>query len=110
LRYGTISEVSERAGQADSPAGQVGEIRVRYWASARAAAGVAEDVLEVTGPTTLESLRSRAKQLRTSSRFADVLDTCSVLIGDLPVASEDPASVVVRPGQTVEFLPPFAGG
>jgi sulfur-carrier protein len=33
-----------------------------------------------------------------------------VLIGDLPVASEDPASVVVRPGQTVEFLPPFAGG
>ena len=33
--------------QIDSPAGQV---RLRYWAAARAAAGVTEDVLEVPGP------------------------------------------------------------
>jgi sulfur-carrier protein len=96
------------AGQGDSTAGQV---RLRYWASARAAAGVAEDVLDVTGALSLETLRARAKQLHPASpRFAAVIDTCSVLVGDRPVASGDPASVEVEPGETVEFLPPFAGG
>jgi sulfur-carrier protein len=108
--YGTISEVSAHPGQVDSPAGQSGQVRLRYWAAARAAAGVAEDVVEITGPMSLESLCGRAKQLRGSPRFDRVLDTCSVLIGDRPVASKDPASVEVLPGQTVEFLPPFAGG
>jgi molybdopterin converting factor small subunit len=92
----------------DSAAGQV---RLRYWASARAAAAVEEDVLDVAGPVTLEALRVLAKELHAgSARFAAVLDTCSVLVGDRPVASADPASVRVEPGQTVEFLPPFAGG
>lgn len=97
-----------RAGQTSSPAGQV---RLRYWASARAAAGVEEDVLEVTGPVTLHDLRERARALHAgAARFSAVLDTCSVLVGDRPVASEDPGSVQVAPGETVEFLPPFAGG
>jgi hypothetical protein len=39
-----------------------------------------------------------------------VLASCSVLVGDRPVSTLDPALVVVRPGETVEFLPPFAGG
>ena len=95
-------------GQTDSTAGQV---RLRYWASARAAAGVEEDVLDIDGPVSLEALRERARGLHPGSpRFSAVLETCSVLVGDRPVASEDPASVLVEPGQTVEFLPPFAGG
>jgi sulfur-carrier protein len=94
--------------QTASPAGHV---RLRYWASARAAAGVEEDLVEVTGVVTLAALRDRAKGLHASSvRFASVLDTCSVLVGDRPVASDDPATVQVAAGQTVEFLPPFAGG
>ena len=32
------------------------------------------------------------------------------MVGDRPVDTGDPASVVVQPGATVEFLPPFAGG
>jgi molybdopterin synthase sulfur carrier subunit len=96
------------AGEADSPAGQV---RLRYWAAARAAAGVEADVLEITGPVSLATVRARAKELHASTaRFGAVLDTCSVLVGDRPVASEDPSTVTVEPGQTVEFLPPFAGG
>ncbi|HEY0904783.1 MAG TPA: MoaD/ThiS family protein [Marmoricola sp.] len=92
----------------DSAAGQ---IRLRYWASARAAAGVAEDVLAADGPVSLEALRTRARELHVASAgFAAVLDTCSVLVGDRPVTSEDATSVQIRPGQTVEFLPPFAGG
>lgn len=99
-------------GQSSPAAGQAaGQVRLRYWASARAAAGVAEDVLEVSGPVTLSVLRERAQALHAgSSRFAAVLGTCSVLVEDRPVASEDPGSVRVAPGETVEFLPPFAGG
>jgi molybdopterin synthase sulfur carrier subunit len=100
--------VGAAAGSENSPAGQ---IRLRYWASARAAAGVQEDVLEVAGPVSVAQLRERAERLHLgSARFAAVIATCSVLVGDRPVASENPASVQVVPGQTVEFLPPFAGG
>jgi molybdopterin synthase sulfur carrier subunit len=100
--------MSTSPGHVDSTAGQ---IRLRYWASARAAAGIDEDVLEVTGPLSLEAVQARAKELHASSfRFAAVIDSCSVLLGDRPVASADPRTVVVEPGQTVEFLPPFAGG
>jgi molybdopterin converting factor small subunit len=77
----------------------------------RAAAGAEEDVVDVAGPTDLASLRARARALHaTSERFAALLDSCSVLVEDRPVGTQDPESVVVRPGETVEFLPPFAGG
>ena len=94
--------------QTDSPAGQV---RLRYWAAARAAAGVEEDVIDVSGPSSLAELKARVLELHGSTaRFAAVLGTCSVLVGDQPVGSADPRSVEVGAGQTVEFLPPFAGG
>lgn len=96
------------AGQHDPPPGHV---RLRYWASARAAAGVAEETLDVDGPVTLEWVKDRSRQLHAGEpRFAAVLETCSVLVGDRPVSSEGPATVQVQPGETVEFLPPFAGG
>ncbi len=83
---------------------------LRYWASLRAAAGVDEDTVEVSGPTSLADLTGRARRLHDSGRFADVLGTCSVLVGDRPANTENPESVLVPPGSTVEFLPPFAGG
>jgi molybdopterin converting factor small subunit len=85
-------------------------VTVRYWASARAAAGVASDDLDVEGPVTLAELRERAIALHPGTRLEAVLGVCSVLVGDQPVATQDPAAVEVRPGETVEFLPPFAGG
>ena len=89
----------------------VGSVTVRYWAAARAAAGV-------------ESDRSRSPRVRrwptswppcarctpTAPRLADVLAVCSVLVGDRPVGSRDPGDVTLAPGDTVELLPPFAGG
>jgi sulfur-carrier protein len=85
-------------------------VTVRYWASARAAAGVATDDLPVDGPVTLAELRDRAVALHPGTRLEAVIGVCSVLVGDRPVATQDPATVVVGPGETVEFLPPFAGG
>ena len=87
-----------------------GAIDVHYWASARAAAGVSGDALEVDGPITLADVVRRAAELHPGTRLPDVLKVCSALVGDQPVASEDPGEVLVPPGATVEFLPPFAGG
>jgi sulfur-carrier protein len=95
----------------DAPAAdETGRVTVRYWASARAAAGVVSDELSVTGPLTLTDVVRRAVALHPGSRLPNVLEACSVLVGDRPVASLHPDDVVVGPGDTVEFLPPFAGG
>ncbi len=85
-------------------------ITVRYWASARAAAGVESDALTVSGPLTLTDVVRRAAALHPGTRLPGVIEACSVLVGDQPVKSREPGSVLVRPGQIVEFLPPFAGG
>lgn len=84
-------------------------VTVRYWASARAAAGVDSETFAVAGPTPLADLLGRARAPR-DRRFSDVVACCSVMVGDRPVTTEDPADVLVAPGATVELLPPFAGG
>jgi len=88
-----------------------GTIVVRYWAAARAAAGVEADEVGVRGETTLAQLLDivRARHVD-SPRLGAVIAVCSVLVGDRPVGTTDAREVVVRPGETVELLPPFAGG
>jgi len=89
----------------------IGLVTLRYWASARAAAGTDSDALEVSGPVSLAELVERARAAHTeSSRFSAILTCCAVMVGDRPVTTDDPAAVIVQPGATVEFLPPFAGG
>ena len=84
---------------------------VRYWAAARAAAGVPEDRIATDRPLSLAEVRDRALALHPDApRLAAVVAACSVLIGDAPVGRRDPAEVIVQPGASVEFLPPFAGG
>ena len=93
--------------------GETPPITVRYWASARAAAGVNSDALAVTGPLTLTDVVRRAVALHPGTRLPNVLEACSVLVGDQPVGSRDPDGVLVQPGQSVEFLPQlfiFDGG
>ena len=85
-------------------------IRVRYWAAAKAAAATAPDDVLVAGTTTLAQLPAAAAALHPGTRLAEVLAACSTLVGEQPVGLADPASYVVDPGASVEFLPPFAGG
>lgn len=85
-------------------------VTVRYWAGARAAAGTAEEAFEVDGDLTLSDLVARVLERHPDDRMARTVAVCSVLLGDQPVRSQDPASVVVAPGSVVELLPPFAGG
>ena len=85
-------------------------IRVRYWSAARTAAGCDTEEIQVTGPMTLSDVLAEVVRRHPGTRLPDVLSVCSVLLGDRPVATEDPADVLVPPGSTLEFLPPFAGG
>ena len=47
---------------------------------------------------------------RDNERLGDVMEICSVLIGETPVTTSDPSAVDVPAGASVELLPPFAGG
>jgi hypothetical protein len=88
-----------------------GQITLRYWAAAKAAAGTDRDVVEVAGPVDLGWLVAEAVRRHPDrTRLADVLATCSVLIGDRPAGAADSGTVRIEPGDHVELLPPFAGG
>lgn len=83
-------------------------VTARYWAGARAAVGLPEEQVPVTGGTSVAALRERIVALHPDA--ARTLGVCSVLVGDRPLGTADPATVLVEPGEVVEFLPPFAGG
>ena len=78
-------------------------LTVRYFAAARAAAGVAEELVE---PTTLGGLRSALSEAH-GERLAAVLGVASFLVDGL--ACRDDATAIGS-GSTVDILPPFAGG
>jgi molybdopterin synthase sulfur carrier subunit len=85
-------------------------VSVRLWAGARAAAGTSEVALSVTGPVTVAWVRDEVLRQVAKPGLEKVLAVCSVLVGETPVGTADPAGVEVLPGGSVEFLPPFAGG
>ncbi|KRF20952.1 hypothetical protein ASG90_00590 [Nocardioides sp. Soil797] len=87
------------------------QIIVRYWASARAATGVNEDRLETESALSVSDVRARVLALHPDSdNLERVVASCSVLVDEEPLGRRDPGTVLVSPGQSVEFLPPFAGG
>jgi sulfur-carrier protein len=81
---------------------------IRYWAAAKAEAGVAEEPYRAA---TLAEALEQARALHADRpRFARVLGHCSFLVDGDPVGGRDHASVPLAEGGTVEVLPPFAGG
>jgi sulfur-carrier protein len=77
-------------------------VLVRYWAGARAAAGVDEERL--TGVSTVGDLLARLAAAHPA--LEPVLPVCSVLVAGRASTGEDP----LPPGAVIEVLPPFAGG
>ena len=77
------------------------QVTVRYWGGAREAAGLDEEVLAADAVGDLvQQLAHRTPAL------ADVLSVSSLLVDGLI----SPPSRVLSDGETVEVLPPFAGG
>ena len=84
-------------------------VTVHYWASAKAAAGVAEEVVELPADATLAELTDAVRQ-RHGADLDRVIAVCSVLVDGVQAGTAQPESVTLPDGATVEFLPPFAGG
>ncbi|MGL4743024.1 MAG: MoaD/ThiS family protein [Dermatophilaceae bacterium] len=90
------------AGNADPAGDDDGGIQVRYWAGARAAAGV--DTERVPTPATVADLLVTLAAARPA--LAAALPVCSILVDGRATRSDH----AVPAGCTVEVLPPFAGG
>lgn len=80
----------------------MGDVLVRYYAGARAAAGVVE---ESAAAGSVRALRAELAD-RHDGKFVAVLAVSTLLCDGHALA----ADAVVAPGATVEVLPPFAGG
>lgn len=79
---------------------------VRYWASARDAAGTAQDDIDAA---TLADALAHVGNLH-GDRLARVLAVCSFLVDGDPVGGRDHAGVRLDGAGLVDVLPPFAGG
>lgn len=84
-------------------------VTVHYWASAKAAAGVSEETIELPAAATLAELTA-AVRARHGGDLDRVIAVCSVLVDGVQAGTSDPGATPVRDGAVVEFLPPFAGG
>lgn len=96
------------ASETDGLAARVAPVTVRYWAAARAAAGREHDA--VPGGSLSDVLAQVHALHAGDDRFARVVAMCSILVGERPVGSADRDALLVSPGESVELLPPFAGG
>lgn len=81
-------------------------VTVRYFAAARAAAGVDEETLNVSAAGSVEDLLALVSA-RHCTELNRVLGRCSFLLDGLIIHDR---SVPVRGTSTLDVLPPFAGG
>ena len=81
------------------------QVNVRYFAAARAAAGMEEETLAVAAGTSVKDLVEHLGAR--SPNLAAVLDRCSFLCDGIAVRNR---AEPLTTNQTVDVLPPFAGG
>jgi molybdopterin converting factor small subunit len=77
---------------------------VRYWAGARAAAGITEEYVPVADGATVADVVARVEQARPALR--PVLEVASLLLDGRAAGRDAP----IGDAATLEVLPPFAGG
>jgi molybdopterin converting factor small subunit len=82
------------------------QVRLHYWAGARAAAGVETD--DIAASSIADAL-ARAAGARPDQRFAKILSACSLLVDGRALHPAD-LDRPLNEDVTVEVLPPFAGG
>ncbi|WP_445163625.1 MoaD/ThiS family protein [Mycobacterium sp. Dal123C01] len=81
------------------------QVTIRYFAAARAAAEAESETVVLRPGTTVADLVERLSVPGT--RLATVLSRCSYLCDGIAVRDETKA---LRSGNTIDVLPPFAGG
>lgn len=81
-------------------------VTVRYFAAACAAAGVEEEAVPIGATATVGDVLTRSGAAH-GPELVQVLERCSFLLDGVAVHGW---ATPVAPGQTVDILPPFAGG
>ncbi|GAA1169071.1 molybdopterin converting factor small subunit [Kitasatospora gansuensis] len=81
---------------------------IRYWAAAKAAAGLPEEPYEAA--TLGEALAAVRLRHADNPKLLQVLAHCSYLVDAQQVGTRDHTTVPLTEGGTIEALPPFAGG
>ena len=81
-------------------------VTVRYFAAARAAAGVECEPVVVPAGTTVDILLKTVRAAH-GDELARVLDRCSFLLDEVAVRDRE---LAVHDGAVLDVLPPFAGG
>jgi molybdopterin converting factor small subunit len=85
------------------------DVVVRYWAAAKAAAGVPEEAFP--HQPDLEALLNAVRERHgADGRLAEVLARCSYLVDETSPGRRAPGDVPIAPGAVIDVLPPFAGG
>jgi len=92
--------VGDVAGQTDGI-----PVTVRYFAAARAAAGLESETVTVRAGATVADLVDGLTAR--DARLATVLSRCSYLRDGIAVRDD---AIALSAGDTVDVLPPFAGG
>lgn len=88
-------------------------MKVRYFAAARAAAGVEEERFDLpSGATVTDLLQAvlavdRAEPAPGTPPLQRILSRSSFLLNEIAVRDH---TTVLNPGDVVDVLPPFAGG
>lgn len=81
-------------------------VTVRYFAAARAAAGVETEDVDVPPGATVDILLKTVRAQH-GDELGRVLDRCSFLLDEVAVRDRD---APLHDGALVDVLPPFAGG
>ncbi|WP_395108950.1 MoaD/ThiS family protein [Actinomadura sp. SCN-SB] len=81
---------------------------IRYWAAAKAAAGVDEEPFDA--PTLEVALAQAARRSGRSADFDRVVRRSSFLVDGAPVGTRPHGAIELSEGAVIEVLPPFAGG
>lgn len=79
---------------------------MRYFAGARAAAGVPDENVALTGDPTVADVLTLVHE-RHGDKLARVLAAASFLLDGVAVRDR---AIAVRSGSQLDVLPPFAGG
>jgi molybdopterin converting factor small subunit len=81
-------------------------VTVRYFAAARAAAGVDNEPVDVPPGATVDILLKTVRAGH-GDELGRVLDRCSFLLDEVAVRDRE---LPLHDGATLDVLPPFAGG
>ena len=81
-------------------------VTVRFFAAARAAAGINEEHITVDRPATVADVLHAAVHEH-GPKLAEVLRRCSYLLAETAVHND---RMPVSDGAVLDILPPFAGG